>query len=530
MENTQGHILLNIHQQIVNGDFNDLHIVCNDGTTTGSRLVLAALSPYFRAMFASKMTESRTNILKLPSISLSIFEAVLKMYLCTVNLVNENNCVQLLDAAEMMQLDHIKELCNTFLRESQVLTCANCLSWWRDIKLYHFLDLSNPAFCYLIDNLTDFVETEMFVQLSKTELVDIISKDNLKCDEDIIVRGAMKWIEHNTPDADDVRDIFEHVRLDIVSSQVVSEIANSNIVRQNSYVQRMLQQVLCQPVETTLSRFSFKRPDVFVLQHDNNLLLSCFTSKNKWEDVPPAPVDPGDYYAAASLDNKIYITGGKDKQKCTLIYDILGKVWTVGPSLMNQYYSHCMAAAASSKVYAIGGWLSNEIEELSQSDTNWEVVGRLGMRRKNAFTVTVGENILIMGGEMCGSSSDLIQCFNTRTLALNTLKTHLPRIGMALRGQAQLPDVHLLDSNGYVSHAKITEKDGEIHVQSKYVAMWESTGCCFGVVHQHGSLLKFNFRGITKFNLAEGKEEECSLLRSPRRGTIYNILPVWSGN
>ncbi|XP_041374560.1 kelch-like protein 2 [Gigantopelta aegis] len=536
MEEIQIQLLQNIHQEMTNGSFSDIQVICNDGTTTGCRLVLAALSPYFRAMFASGMTESRTGVLKLPSVSLSEYQDILKMYFFKINLINEENCMHIFDAAEMMQLDPIKNLCIIYLNQSLDLTPENCFNWWRNLKLYNFLDLSKQALSCLTDNLAHFVKTEHVIHLSKGELFEIISEDNLTCKEDDILKVAMKWIEHNNTEQEDVQSIFENVQLDIVDRQfLVNEVAFSKIVLENSAVREMMQHVLCSalPQLTYTTRFLANQPDVFVLNHTDKLLLSCFTSEEKWEDVPPAPVDPGQYYSAASLDDKIHITGGGKQGKCTLVYDTIKKLWNIGPNLNHAHFCHC-TATASSKVYVISGWDTSTIEEKSGSEAQWQVVGDLGLNKVLAFPVTVGENILVMGGQVNYKPSiqvhvhpsDPIQCFNTSTRSVTKLDTKLPCTSYSLRGSVHLPDVYLLDSNGKVMHIHVTDRNGEIHVQNKPVANWKVSKNKFGIVHRHGNLLCFTKDKIRKFNLTEGKEEDNSFPKPPRSGYVYNVLTL----
>ncbi|XP_041361575.1 kelch-like protein 12 [Gigantopelta aegis] len=530
MENAQAQLLVNIHEEITKGTFTDIQIICKDGTTTGSRIVLAAMSSYFRAMFSSDMSESQTGVLNLPTVSLSVFQDVIKMCLCGINLVSEDNCMKVIDAAEMMQLDNIKQLCEIFLKEGLTLTDKNCLGWWRLLKIYNLHDLSNRALSYMAEKFADFVQTENVVQLSKDELLEIISKEEMECTEDIILKGAMKWIEHNNPEPDDVKVIFENVRLDIVDSQfLIDDVTFSDVVFKNKSVQVMIQKVLRSPCRVSArSRVNTKIPDVFVLHHNKTSLLSCFTPDNKWEDVPPAPVDPGKFYSAAGLGDKICITGGFDKKKCTLIYDTITKVWSVGPNLTHDHSYHCMATA-NSKVYSIGGHYSNTIEVLSGSETHWQVVGDLGLRREFTFPVTVGENILVMGGSINSVGSNVIQCFNTRTHTVSQLNTKLPCSSLSQRSSVHLPDVYLLDNDRHVMHLQVTNTDGEIKIQVKSIAGWKSFDVRFGVTHRHGRLLCFTEDGISKFNLAEGKEEKSTFPKSPRSGKVYNVCTVSSG-
>ncbi|XP_041373694.1 ectoderm-neural cortex protein 1-like isoform X2 [Gigantopelta aegis] len=534
MDHTKNNIFQNIHEEMVKGTFNDLDIVCENGTTSANRLVLAAMSSYFRAMLTSNMTVSRMGVLNLPTVSVSVFQDILKMSLCSVDLVNEDNCVKMLDACEMMQLDDVKDLCHCYLKKSLVINADNCLQWWRLMNRYNVPDLSSRAFSYLTENLTDFVETENTGHLSKAELLEILSKDDLKCKEDVIMKGVMKWLEINNPDADDVKHIFRMIKINLVDPKfLVANVAFSKFICENNSVQEMIQNVLCSHIMAagSISRFDSECKNVFILHYNEkkktNSLLSCFTLEGTWEDVPPAPVDPGLWYSAASLGNKIYITGGVSRRKCTLVYDVCRREWKTGPDLEEERFWHCMATT-NSKVYAIGGKYSNTIEEMSKSDTRWQVVGDLNQKRDLAFAATVGHNILVMGGRSEGRGSDVIQCFNTVTRCVSNLSSRLPHRSECLRGSVQLPDVYLLDYDGNVMHVQVTDSDGEIKIQVKSTTKWRSFDYCFGVLWQNGSLLSFSAAvancEVKTYNVVEGKEENIIFPKSPKRGSVFSVI------
>ncbi|XP_041372700.1 kelch-like protein 24 [Gigantopelta aegis] len=492
------------------------------------------MSSYFRAMLTSDMRESRTGVLNLPTVSVSVFQDVIKMSLCSVDLVNEDNCVNMLDAGEMMQLDDVKDLCHRYLKKSLVINADNCLHWWRLMNRYNVPDLSNRAVSYLTKNLTDFIETKNIVHLSKTELLEILSNDDLKCKEDVIMKGVMKWLEANNPNADDVKRIFEMTRMDLVDPQfLIQNVVFSKFISDNNCVQQIIKNARRSEDLTTgcNSRYIFhnRRVDVFVL-HWHTSLLSCFTSEGTWEDVPPAPVNPGAWYSAARLGNKIYITGGGCRRKCTLVYDVCRREWETGPHLEEQHFVHCMTTA-NSKVYAIGGMYSNTIEEMSESDTRWQVVGDLNQKREFAFAATVGRNILVMGGLSGESGSDVIQCFNTATRCVSNLSSRLPYSSRCLRGSVHLSDIYLLDNYGNVMNVQVTDSDGEIKIQVKSTAKWKSFAYWFGVLWQNGSLLSFSGWDsnceITRYNLAERKEQHITFPESPRSDTVFGVLPVY---
>ena len=519
-------ILENIHQEMVSGILTDVTVTCKDGTTTASRLVLAAMSPYFQGMFSSDMAEARSGILELPSVSLSVFQDILKSCLCGGNPLNEDNWMEFLDVAEMMQLPHIKQLCIVYLDKHLCLTLDNCLQWWRSLTIYSLLDIAKRAFCFLTDNMTDFLQTENLVQVTKVELLEILTSDKLTCNETDIMKAVLKWIGHNNPNQKDVQTIFEQVRMDLVDRHfLVNEIVFSHVVLNNESVKKLVQNVLSahlSPARTT-RRSTPKRSDVYILHHNGTSLLSLFTSDDKWEDVTPAPLDPGSLYSAARLDDKIYITGGYNKTKSTLLYDVSSKTWSVGPDLQRDHRFHC-SATVNSKVYVMGGYNSSTVEEMSDSAAQWQVVGDL--RQKSYYTccVTVGDNILVMGGKVDNSGVNTIQYFNARTHCVTTLSSKLPFSSQVLRCTVHFPDIYLLDYDGNVMLVNISEKEGEIKMDYKLTRKWRSFGYMFGISHRDGNLLCFSNNGVSMLNLASGEEEQNSLPKPPRSGEVYDVL------
>merc|ERR1712038_2041762 len=89
------------------------------------RIVLAACSDYFRAMFTHKMSEKDKNVIELHKISAQVMEVLLDfVYTETVN-VSVENVQELLPAACLLQLTGVKQACSEFL-EAQ-LDPSNCL-------------------------------------------------------------------------------------------------------------------------------------------------------------------------------------------------------------------------------------------------------------------------------------------------------------------------------------------------------------------------------------------------------------------
>ena len=64
------------------GSFCDVTVQCDDGRSfEGHRIVLAAASPYFRAMFSHNMQESQQKLVKIRQIESRVMERTLELCL-----------------------------------------------------------------------------------------------------------------------------------------------------------------------------------------------------------------------------------------------------------------------------------------------------------------------------------------------------------------------------------------------------------------------------------------------------------------
>ncbi|KAG7221894.1 hypothetical protein INR49_016920 [Caranx melampygus] len=103
----------------------DVTIVAEDVEIAAHRVVLAAGSPYFHAMFTGEMAESRAKRVRIKEMD-GWTLGLLVDYIYTAEIqVTEDNVQALLPAAGLLQLNEVKKACCEFL--SSQLHPSNCL-------------------------------------------------------------------------------------------------------------------------------------------------------------------------------------------------------------------------------------------------------------------------------------------------------------------------------------------------------------------------------------------------------------------
>ncbi|OXB58587.1 hypothetical protein ASZ78_003858 [Callipepla squamata] len=124
----------------------DVTIVAEDMEIAAHRVVLAACSPYFHAMFTGEMSESRAKRIRIKEVDGWTLRILID-YIYTAEIqVTEENVQVLLPAAGLLQLQDVKRTCCEFL-ESQ-LHPVNCLGIRAFADMHACTDLLNKANTY----------------------------------------------------------------------------------------------------------------------------------------------------------------------------------------------------------------------------------------------------------------------------------------------------------------------------------------------------------------------------------------------
>nr|XP_034985717.1 kelch-like protein 40 [Zootoca vivipara] len=156
------------------------------------RLVLAACSPYFRAMFLSDMEESKKKEIDLEDVDPEVMGKILH-YIYTSELdITEQNVQDIFTVANMFQIPSIFTVCVSFLQKR--LCLSNCLAIFRLGLMLDCARLAIAARDFISDRFALISRDEEFSQLSPDELIAIISADSLNVEkEEAVFEVVMKW-------------------------------------------------------------------------------------------------------------------------------------------------------------------------------------------------------------------------------------------------------------------------------------------------------------------------------------------------
>ncbi|XP_014870182.1 kelch-like protein 40a [Poecilia latipinna] len=179
-----------------NDKFVDCVLKIQDKEFPCHRLVLAASSPFFKAMFLSELEESKKREIVLKDVDPSVMEMILRyLYTSDINLT-EQNVQDIFMVANMYQIPSIFSVCLTYLQDKMVL--GNCLAIFKLGLLLDCPRLTLGAREFICERYQVVMRDQDFFQLSPSELAIILSSDALNVErEEQVFESLMEWIKHD---------------------------------------------------------------------------------------------------------------------------------------------------------------------------------------------------------------------------------------------------------------------------------------------------------------------------------------------
>nr|XP_039256632.1 uncharacterized protein LOC120333298 isoform X1 [Styela clava] len=155
----------------------DFDVKVGDKSFCAHRCVLAASSGYFKAMFTSKMKESRDGFIDMKDVDQNgISQCIEFMYKGVGNLKMEY-VQQILQASNLLQMVGLTNFCFHYLKTN--LSQTNCLSVINLAQAYDRLDIKEQAEQVLITNFKSVISSEMFPFIIKPDLIRYIKVSNV---------------------------------------------------------------------------------------------------------------------------------------------------------------------------------------------------------------------------------------------------------------------------------------------------------------------------------------------------------------
>ncbi|XP_069120336.1 kelch-like protein 24 [Argopecten irradians] len=442
-------LIAGISENSQDDSMTDVDIIVEGEKFPCHRLILATMSPYFKAMFHSGMVETRERSIEIPGISKSAFKEVRASMYGSEYVVTVENAMELLHASALFQIISLQEACEEFLAKE--MDMENCLTLFKVARSCNCKLLLERCRPFVMEGFNGLWKSEEFQTLDLEDLESIVRDDDLvPVDEEQICEATIKWVESDLRNRKQhLGRLFRHIRLVNVSPEyLLEELYNSELIVNDENCKRYLDEVRdyhmlpARRQEFATGRFHLRNSDDFEevllvltdydmersgsLYQDGKCLWAYSHHQGRWYTLAPIPLqqNPGTGFRVVSFRNDLYLTGGDANLKNLLKYDSDLNEWVSCETTMKRGRFNHMTAAVRESVYVLGGYNSKmgegnhvqgSIEEYNVNTRRWRTMGELNVNVHSAASFVVGERIYILGGEQeDGSTFDGIQIFDTR--------------------------------------------------------------------------------------------------------------------
>jgi len=211
------------------GQFIDVRLKVREDIFPAHRIVLAANSDYFHAMFTDGMKESNQAVIALKdeSISPDAFKIVMDSIYTGDLCVNEENVFEVLAAADHLQVTTVVQQCCDFLKREFIqlrLDLHNYCLLFTVADRHSLRNLQEAAEKKMASMYVDVCESEEFLSnVGGDQLFSLLSRDDLNApSETFVFKSVMQWIKHKKEERMAVAGkVIGAVRLGLVNIGVV---------------------------------------------------------------------------------------------------------------------------------------------------------------------------------------------------------------------------------------------------------------------------------------------------------------------
>jgi hypothetical protein len=200
------------------------------------KIILAARSPVFNAMFYGTLKKKEANSVKIIDYDKETVLLMLK-YIYTGKITTTlNTCYSLLQIANEYDIPNLQKECSSILLNS--ISESNCFGFLELANLYNQTELSRKCLEFICYKAETLLSSQDFLELPQPTLIQILSQD-LQASELCIFSSLLEWIKAN-PEVTDYTQVFYLIRFPLLSPQeLFTYVKNEPLVPHELYLESM---------------------------------------------------------------------------------------------------------------------------------------------------------------------------------------------------------------------------------------------------------------------------------------------------
>ena len=383
-------------------------------------------------MFEIEMQERYENTVEIKDFDGKVIQMLIDYMYGETIVINTDNVMQVLMAADYLQLNGVKNVCIDFLQDG--LTADNCLEALMAYDFHRPTARLDHVYRFVSKNFRELFQQENLKKLSKNQLADLLANLNKQeVNHKYIFVAVIDWVEED----ESIRktffaELFQAVDLHQLSSTFLEEnFIRHQLVRESNTCLHAVLDVFSEKFREEKSNEQSKK-----LQNAKESIIICMSANNRFAGTVVAEIHnvfgiskcsypslntPLLWQCTETLGSIIFCIGGLISQNCGSgnVYWIdvkrNNRRWEKARASMKvNRYLHA-ATVVNDEIVVSGGYSNDDSTalnsvELLKNGTSffnsfWQILFPMNERRSSHALVTLNNNVIALGGSGGGYSS-----------------------------------------------------------------------------------------------------------------------------
>ncbi|XP_060129994.1 kelch-like protein 35 [Zootoca vivipara] len=425
-------ILQTLNSYRLDGIFTDVVLATGGQEFPCHRAALSASIPYFRALFAGGAKEARQGTVHLREVSAPSMSLVLDYIYGGDLLIQEDNVEDLLELSSFLQIPRLKDACVAFL-EGQ-LHPRNCLGIMKVANSFSIPSLTERSKRCLLEGFVEVSRHKEFLELGVKELASCLSSERLAVPkEEWVFEAVMRWVYHDVAARKRaLKDLLQHVRLPLLDPVYFLErVETDELIQESKECIPLLLEARKYYVQGREASSQRSRPRRYMELAEMIVVIGGCGKKGslklpfvdilhpeskQWKPLSSVPGYTKSEFAACTLKNDVYISGGHLNSRDVWVLSSQLNVWMKVACLQKGRWRHKMAAFQG-KIYTVGGCdgfrCLASVECYDAFSNSWADVAPLPEAVSLAAVVPCLDKLYVIGGAVeDGANTDKVQCYD----------------------------------------------------------------------------------------------------------------------
>ncbi|CAI5452374.1 unnamed protein product [Caenorhabditis angaria] len=380
----------------------DVELEIDGDVIRAHRYILAAASPYFRAMFTNGMLEMTKSRIKLNDISKDSMEELIQFIYSNEITIRGSNVQSLLFAASILQMDNIATACQQFL--TKTITVQNCIGLHQFAETYNCTHLLSATDNFAVDNFQFIRGRADFSKIPANHLRGLLMRSDLNVNNEAeVFETIIDWITVDVKERERyLPELFDTVRLPLLGWNYLIRIVNQHpLVKQNAICRERVADSLFHTLAPNKQGTSSSNLDI----PESGQYGSMTNSTLSIQSPIVSAVTLHKMRPRKSVAGIIFCAGGRgtlgDPFRSVEAYDWRKNQW-FSIADMTVQRRHVGVVSALGDLYAIGGHDGVthlcSAEMFSPAEGVWRRISSMSTARRGIAVATLDAAIYAVGG------------------------------------------------------------------------------------------------------------------------------------